>query len=114
MTVETIQFFLMIVCLALSITLAFIRIKNNPCTQDQEIKYDPKNKCFFRVAYDPVNHCYYWEKLEIKDSENESEKQEYKNTYFQPQGIIPFSQYKLLGGADRRNRGKRIIAEKTK
>ena len=50
--------------------------------------------------------------LKIKDSE--TEEREYKDTYFQPQDIIPFLQYKLLGGADRRNRKKRIITEKTR
>lgn len=46
--------------------------------------------------------------LKIKDSKTEGEGREYKDTHFQPQEIIPFWRYKILGGADKKNREKPV------
>lgn len=120
MIIETIQFLLihggiaagsvgLLICLVFCIALAIRRIKESPCASDQEIKYieyGPEKGRYYKVAYDPSKHCYYLMTLEIKDSETEG--REYKDTYFQSREIIPFWRYKMLGGADKKNREKPV------
>ena len=110
MTFEAVQGLYTIINFGLAIVLlitTIIKAKPIPNVKDQEIKYieyGPEKGRYYKVAYDSANHCYYLMTLEIKDSKTEG--REYKDTYFQPQQIIPFWRYKMLGGADKKNREK--------
>lgn len=75
-----------------------------PNPKDAVIRYDTKKSCYYRVGYDSANHVYYREKLSVRNRENNDPC--FQDTVFQADGIIPFSEYKKLGGADKKNREK--------